>query len=124
MLTIYNMIYIMPYNMKKLLNNDINLETKTLDKLDNNYFANYVGRRHHLDDVKKKSILQIISNSNTDKTTLKNAYEAFKKECRSRKESVLKYSGDSFLNLWNQLIYQEYKKTDRAVKFPNAYPRV
>ncbi|MBD3906750.1 hypothetical protein [Chryseobacterium muglaense] len=120
-------VWIMPYEMKNLVgNNTVILKTKTLEKLDDNYFSNYIGRRHKLSKEKKQSILDIIKNSNTDKNVLKEAYEQFKKHCRSKevKVSVLSYVGDDFLSKWNKFIYEEYKNSNRFKDFPNGYPRV
>ncbi|REC39983.1 MULTISPECIES: hypothetical protein [Chryseobacterium] len=120
-------IWIMPYEMKNIVgNSNIKLQSSTLEKLDDNYFANYLARRHELSKKKKESILDIIKTSNSDKIILKSAYEEFKKYCRRKevKVSVLKFTGDDFLNKWNTFIFEEYKKTERFKTYPNGYPRV
>ena len=120
-------IWIMPYEMKNIVgNSQIKLQTPTLEKLDNNYFANYLARRHNLSNEKKESILDIIKASNNDKNILKSAYEEFKRYCRKKdiKVSVLKFTGDDFINKWNGYILEEYKKTDKFKSFPNGFPRV
>ncbi|PWN62436.1 hypothetical protein C1631_023000 [Chryseobacterium phosphatilyticum] len=120
-------IWIMPYEMKNLVGeNKIELQSSTLEKLDDNYFANSVARKHKLSKEKKQSILDIIKISTSDKNILKSAYEEFKRYCRSKevKVSILKYSGEKFLNTWNKFIFEEYKKTDKFVNYPNGFPRV
>lgn len=120
-------ILIYPYEMKNIVaKNEIQLETKTLEKLDENHFANYVSRRHGLSKEKKQSILDVIKMSNLDKNTLKNAYNEFKRFCRSKeiKVSVIEYQGDEFLNKWNTYIFEEYKKSQRYKDYPNGYPRI
>ncbi|CAA7393251.1 hypothetical protein [Chryseobacterium fistulae] len=120
-------IWIMPYEMKNLVgNSNVELKSSTLEKLDDNYFANYLARRHQLSKKKKESILDIIKTSNGDKNILKSAYEEFKKHCRRKeiKVSVLKFTGEDFLNKWNTFIFEEYKKTERFKAYPNGFPRV
>lgn len=118
-------IFIYPYMMKNIVMNDsVKLETKTLEKLDNNYFSNYIVRRHQLNEIKKKTILSYITNSEGDKNTLKNAYEEFKKECRKAKVSVITYMGDEFILKYNQFIETEYKKSERYKSFPEGSPRL
>lgn len=119
-------ISIMPYEMKSIVNNNVELKSETLEKLENNHFANYIGRRHELSDEKRDSILDIMKTSVSDKKLIKEGYTKFKRFCRSKeiKKSILSYQGDDFINKWNTFIYEEYKKDDRYKNFPNGSPRI
>lgn len=122
-----DIISVMAYEMKTIVNNNnVKLKSETLEKLENNHFANYIGRRHGLSDEKRQSILDIIKTSVSDKKLLKEGYTKFKKFCRSKeiKKSILSYQGDDFINKWNTFIHEEYKSDERYKKFPNGAPRI
>lgn len=118
-------IHIMPYEMKKIVGNtSVKLEKETLEKLEDNYFSNYLGRRHDLSKEKKQSILDVLKSSKSDKIILTTAYTELKRDCRKNKVSVADLKGEHFLNKYNNFIYQEYLKSERFKKFPNGYPRI
>lgn len=118
-------IWIMPYTMKSIVNGtNVNLKKGTLEKLESNYFANYLSRRHQLSNEKKLSILDIARHSESDKLILQNAYNELKKECRRLKVSITSLVGETFINKFNTYILNEYNKSERAKKFPNGFPRV
>lgn len=102
----------------------MNLKKGTLEKLESNYFANYLSRRHQLSNEKKLSILDIARHSESDKLILQNAYNELKKECRRLKVSITSLVGETFINKFNTYILNEYNKSERAKKFPNGFPRV
>lgn len=119
-----DLILIMPYQLKNLASNEVDIKNETIKDNENNYLSSYIARRHKLDKVKRKSIFEKISHSEIDKRILDNAYKQFKKDCRSEKIKVTEVVGDEFLSRWNNKIYEQYKLTEQFKTHPNGYPKV
>lgn len=117
-------IFIKPYQLKKLSSEEIILKQETVLKQENSYYSNYLARRHKLTDIKRKNLLMIISTSSNDKILIQEAYEDFKRNCKRKKVKVADIIREDFLVQFNHYILENYKKTNRYIKYPQGYPSI
>lgn len=117
-----NKILIIPFYVKKVDDDSISENTKSL--ISKNQRIRYFIVRHKLDKSVASLFISEYQNLPRSRVLIEEAYSKFIKFCRKNKIKATVYENKEFLEQIQKFLIASYEKTPTGKMFPNSHPRI